>query len=339
MPTPSSPGISSSSPGSERRGGEVFFFPGSKYTCVLAQYDKALSYLADDLGITDLEVFAALDEDLSRLLGMKGLKFLWQGLVAIDLLVRASCALRPYETRKGATDAAHAGNLRDIEGALAAGDIGPALERTARRLKAITVKRERRPVVGIAGDIYTRINPVANHDLFRKLEELGCEVRPSSFFVDEVDFDLGRSLREKVADRKYGVSSILALLYLRKELEKVKVRRRLDGAIPLAKEPTYGDVVKHTLPYVGLDSNRFLFLNVAKMVDFARRGADGVINAICFNCMLGTVSAAISSSVRDDFDHIPIPTFIYTGSELASERTRLEAFAYQVRQCAERKRR
>ncbi|NLH77865.1 MAG: hypothetical protein GX465_12585 [Acidobacteria bacterium] len=48
-------------------------------------------------------------------------------------------------------------------------------------------------------------------------------------------------------------------------------------------------------------------------------------------------SAAIPAGVRSDFDHVPIPTFIYTGSEHASERTRLEAFAYQVRQYAARK--
>jgi hypothetical protein len=75
------------------------------------------------------------------------------------------------------------------------------------------------------------------------------------------------------------------------------------------------------------------------MVEFARQGADGVINAICFNCMLGAVAAAISASVRSDFDNIPIPTFIYTGSELAAERTRLEAFVYQVRQYSKRKKR
>ena len=270
---------------------------------------------------------------------MRGLKFLWQGLVAVDILVRASCALRPYETRRGATDAAHAANLRDIEAGLAAGDLGPALGRCAARLKGIPVKKDRRPVVGIAGDIYTRINPVANHDLFLRLEELGCEVWPSSFFVDEVDFDFDRTLRKKVVGRKYGASSILALLYLRKELEKAKVRRKLEAAIPLAKDPAYGEIVRHTLPYVGLDANHLLFLNVAKMVDFARRDADGVINAICFNCMLGTVSAAISAGVRSDFAHIPIPTFIYMGSEHASERTRLEAFAYQVRQYAARKER
>jgi predicted nucleotide-binding protein (sugar kinase/HSP70/actin superfamily) len=129
----------------------------------------------------------------------------------------------------------------------------------------------------------------------------------------------------------------MAILYLRKELERAKVRRRLGTAIPLAKDLTYSDVVKSTMPYVGVDGNRFLFLNIARMVDFARQGADGVINAICFNCMLGTVSAAIASRIRKDYDQIPIPTFVYTGSELTSERTRLEAFVYQVRQYAKRK--
>jgi predicted CoA-substrate-specific enzyme activase len=323
---------------SKRPGNEVFFIPGSKYTCVLAQYDKAMRYLAEDLGVTDLEVFAPVGDQLNRILTLKGMTFLYQGLVAIDLLVQASCALRPYEIEKGATDKAHAANLRDVEAGLAARDLGPALERCAGRLKAIAVKRERRPLVGVAGDLFTRINPVANHDLFLKLEELGCEVLPPSFFIDEVDFSVGKDLRTKLVGRKYGTSSALAILYFRKELEKAKVRRRLTRAIPLAKDPAYGDVAKTTTPYLGIDANRFLFLNVAKMVDFARRGADGVINAVCFNCMIGAASAVLSAKVRKDYANIPIPTFVYTGSELVSERTRLEAFVYQARQHAQRKR-
>ena len=257
--------------------------------------------------------------------------------MAIDLLVQALCSLRPYEVRKGATDEAHAANIKDVEAGLAARDLGPALGRCAERLRSIAVKRERRPVVGVAGDLFTRINPAANHDLFLKLEALGCEVMPPSFFIDEVDFNLGKGLRTQLVGRKYGQSSVLALLYLRKELEKAKVRRRLGRAVPFAKDPAYADIVKSTTPYLGIDANRFLFLNMAKIVDFARRGADGVINAVCFNCMIGAASAVLAASVRNDYANIPIPTFIYAGSELASERTRLEAFVYQVRQYAERK--
>jgi predicted nucleotide-binding protein (sugar kinase/HSP70/actin superfamily) len=323
----------------ERRGNEVFFFPGSKYACVLAQYDKAMAYLAKDLGADDLDVLVPVGDQMNRILTFKGMTVLYEGLVAVDLLVRASCALRPYEIEKGATDRAHAANIRDVEAAIAAGDLGPALERCSDRLCAIAARRERRPVVGVVGDVFTRINPVANHGLFLKLEELGCEVWPPSFFIDEVDFNLGKGLRTKLVGRKYGTSSVLALMYLRKELEKAKVRRRLGTTPPLAKDPAYRDIVKYTSPYVGVDGNRFLFLNIAKMVDFARRGADGIINAACFNCMIGAASAVISARVRDDYTRIPIPTFVYTGSELASERTRLEAFVHQVRQYAKRKER
>ncbi len=324
---------------SNRSGGEVFYFPGTDNDCVLAQYDRGLNYLAEDLGLEGIEALAPTGDFLSQVLGMKGIKLLWQGLVAIDLLVRASCATRPYEVRKGVTDEVHLANLKDIESGLAAGGIGPALKRCAERLKAVEKRRERRPVIGIAGDVYTRINPVANHDLFLKLEQLGCEVRPSSFFVDDVDFDLGRSLRKKLVGRKYGASSLMAILYLRKELEKVKIRRSLERAGPIAKDPTFNDVVRFATPYVGLESSNLLLLNIAKMVEFAEQGADGVINAMCFNCMLGTVSAAIASKIRRDYDQIPIPTFIYSGTELASERTRLEAFVHQVRQYAKRKKR
>ena len=68
------------------------------------------------------------------------------------------------------------------------------------------------------------------------------------------------------------------------------------------------------------------------MVDFASRGADGVINAICFNCMLGTVSGAIAQKIRQDFQNIPIPTLIFKGKEDPTEESRLEAFVYQVKQ-------
>ena len=70
-------------------------------------------------------------------------------------------------------------------------------------------------------------------------------------------------------------------------------------------------------------------LNVAKMVDFARRGADGIINAACFNCMLGTVSAAVSGRIREHHDGIPIANLMYS-AVAGSQQAMLEAFVHQV---------
>ncbi|MDH4272889.1 MAG: hypothetical protein OEW18_13035, partial [Candidatus Aminicenantes bacterium] len=184
--------------------------------------------------------------------------------------------------------------------------------------------------------IYTRQNPVANHDLFLKLEDLGCEVRPAPFLVDEVDFGLRKGLENKFLSRRYPEAAVSGLLYLRKELHKWKVRQRLESA-GLDSDPSFREIVRFSAPYVGLENNEIVLLNIARMVDYARKGADGVINAICFNCMLGTVSAAIAARVRKDSGDIPIPTFIYAGTELAAERTKLEAFVYQVKQSTARR--
>ena len=113
--------------------------------------------------------------------------------------------------------------------------------------------------------------------------------------------------------------------------------KNLREALPRLREPSSKDILEFVSPYIGRDNNQTLLLNIAKMVDFARRGADGVINAICFNCMLGTVAEALSAQVRRDYRNIPLPTLIYGTTELSSEKSKLEAFVYQVHQFAKKR--
>ena len=81
-----------------------------------------------------------------------------------------------------------------------------------------------------------------------------------------------------------------------------------------------------------------MILNVAKMVDFAQNGAHGVINAISFHCMLGTVAASLTEAIRRDNGMVPITTILYTGKPSPDIDTRLEAFAHQVKEFAGRRR-
>jgi len=322
---------------SPRQGGEVFCFPGARYTCLLTQFEDVLNYLLQDLGIKDLSVFAPSMEPLSRLLGIGGMTRLWRGLVATDLLIKAACERRPYEIHKGTTDLVHQQNLKDIENGLDRASFGPALERCADRLNSIDVRKEERPVVGIAGDLYTRQHPVANHNLYLKLEAMGCEVWPSPFIIDDVDFGLKRSLDEKLSKLKLHEAAAIGLLNLRKSVERRRVTKNLREALPRLREPSSKAILEFVSPYIGPDNNQTLLLNIAKMVDFARRGADGIVNAICFNCMLGTVAEALAAQVRRDYKNIPLPTLIYGTTELFSEKSKLEAFVYQVYQFAKKK--
>jgi len=322
---------------SPQKSGEVFFFPGAKYICLVTQFREALSYILQDLGVKDLSVLASPLEALSRLMGIRGLTLLWRGLVATDLLVKAACGRRPYELHRGQTDSIHELNLRDLESGLDHDSFGSVLKRCAERLNSIPVRKEQRPLVGIAGDLYTRQHPVANHNLYRKLEAMGCEVWPAPFITDEVDFSLKQSFDASFSRLRLPESVAIGTLILRKEFERWKVMRSHKKALPRLCEPSPKDILEFISPYIGPDNNELVLLNIAKMVDFARRGADGVVNVMCFNCMLGTTAEGIAPQIRKDYRNIPLPTLIYGTTELSSEKSKLEAFVYQVHQFARRK--
>jgi predicted CoA-substrate-specific enzyme activase len=324
---------------SEREGLEVYYFPGTADLCLLAQYGEGMNYILEDLGIKDLEVLSPTAGFLFSILETPGLTLLWQGLVAVDLLVRVACELRPYEDRSGQTDRIHKVNLLEIESGLADGSFHEAWKNCVDRINEIHIHKEWRPKIGIAGDLYTRQHPVANHGLFHKLEAMGCEVWPPPLFVDDVDFGMRKSISEDFKTKRYRDLAVKGFLSLKKDFEAWKIKKRIKGAMERLSEPAYKKVLEFSKPYIHPENNRILLLNIAKMVDFARRGADGVINVICLNCMLGTVSEAISAQIKRDHDKIPIPTLVFSGTHSPLENTKLEAFVYQVQRYAQRKKR
>ncbi len=253
--------------------------------------------------------------------------------MAVDLLIKMVCETRPYELERGQTDEVHRQNMKDIETAIATDELSAALTMAISRLRLIAVDRSGlRPLVGVAGDIYTRINPVGNQDLFAWLEERGCEVWPAPFLVDITDF----SFRRDWTKGTLGEAALLGALMLRKNVESWRVRRMFRGQVKHGDEPGYQEVLDMATPYLGQEQNEVLVLNVAKMVDFARRGADGIVNAVCFNCMLGTVSSAVTGRIRENHGGIPIANLVYSAVE-GSQRSMLEAFLHQVKTFTKRR--
>ncbi len=318
---------------SPRQGNEVFFFFGTAIPCLLNQYGEGHRQLLKRMQVSDLSVLTPDVDELKALVGVEIGARLWRGLVAVDLLIKMVCETRPYELERGQTDEVHRQNVKDIETAIATDELSAALTMAISRLRLIPVDRSQaRPLVGVAGDIYTRINPVGNQDLFAWLEERGCEVWPAPFLVDITDF----SLRRDWTKGTLGEVALLGALMLRKNVESWRVRRMFRGQVTRGDEPGYQEVLDMATPYLGEQQNEVLVLNVAKMVDFARRGASGIVNAVCFNCMLGTVSSAVTGRIRADHDGIPIANLVYSAVE-GSQRAMLEAFLHQVKTYSRRR--
>ena len=66
------------------------------------------------------------------------------------------------------------------------------------------------------------------------------------------------------------------------------------------------------------------------MLEMAKGGADGVLNAICFGCMMGCASSTVMRRIQEDHGGIPMTTLTFGGTEGSGDSARLEAFMHQV---------
>ena len=318
------------------RSGDVYFFPGTNSPCLMHEYASSIRLELERRGVTDVELLNPDGAAHADVLGHDGLMRLGRGLLATDLLTKLHCQMRPYTDQPTELDARFKRAYGLLSDFLAVDRPGDALAWFAKELKRFPLDRSQaRPLVGVAGDIYTRIHSFGNRNLFHRLEALGLEVWPAPFLTDSAGFGFRREIDWAMDERRYKEAAGASYLSMRKEWELMKVRYQLGRKVERASEPGYKDVLAMAAPYVDRNANETVLLNVAKMVDFASRGAHGIINAISFHCMLGTVSASLTERIRKDHDNVPILTLVYTGKDSSEMETKLEAFAHQVRAYAD----
>ena len=315
--------------------GDVYFFPGTEIPCLMHQYASSIRMALERRGVKDIEILSPNAAAHVDVLGFAGLMRLGRGLVGMDLLSRLHSQMRPYVARPLELDERFERASTLLADFLAVDRMGDALSWLGKELDRFPVDRSRpRPLVGVAGDIYTRVHPFGNRGLFHRLEDLGLEVWPAPYLTDSAFFGFGREVDRGMDEGRYLDAAGSALMSLRGGWEGRRARYQLGRRILRASEPSYKEVLELARPYVDRNANEVVLLNIAKIVDFANRGAHGVINAISSHCMLGTVSASIIDRIRDDHDQMPMLTLVFSGSESATMETRLEAFAHQVHERA-----
>ena len=86
----------------------AFFMPSGNGPCRFGQYHRFHRLVLDDLGFHHVPIYSPnQDETLYSDLGILGSRFTrlaWQGIVAVDLLMKKLLETRPYEKEKGETD-------------------------------------------------------------------------------------------------------------------------------------------------------------------------------------------------------------------------------------------
>ncbi len=299
----------------------VFFMPTACGPCRFGQYAHLTREILDRLGWNGVRILSPSAVNAYAGLSQKTRIRLWRGLLAADLLRKLRLRVRPYEREPGATDRAIARSMGRVTDAIERGDwrrVPARLEEATAEAAAIPVRDERRPLVGVVGEIYVRFNTFLNGDLFRRIEALGGEaaLAPMSEWV----LYTNHLQRLDARDARAGLAGWPRRLRLWAEACWVFDRwERVTAACgdPLLRdrhEPAIADVVAEGARYVPWHVRGEAILTLGRAALYVKRdGAQAIVNASPMFCMPGTISTGIFPQLERELN-VPIVCNFYDGS-------------------------
>ena len=319
----------------------AFFMPKANGPCRFGQYHNLHRIILDELGYSNVPIISPdSDDGYSTVSNLDGdfRKLAWKGMVATDLLIKLLHQTRPYERNKGKSDRVYRLCLEQLCKSIASkGDIEETLS-WAKEMFAKIEKdsKERKPIIGVVGEIYIRSNRFSNNDVIRKVEALGGE----AWLVGMAEWICYTTYMYKSQSRLERKYKDYVKGWLTDWVQKKKEHRlekQLDGAILGCYEPDVKDVMDLASPYLHESFGGEAILSIGKAIEYMHQGLSGIINAMPFTCMPGTVVTAISKKLREDFGNFPWLNLAYEGQEDSNEITRLEAFMHQAKEFQKRK--
>ncbi len=312
----------------------AFFMPSGGGPCRFGQYNVSHRLILDSIGMDSVPIFAPnQDVQFYRYLGSLGnsfSKFAWKGVVAYELLTKCVHETRPYETAAGDTDALYEQYHTKLFTALASGNgaVDPLLEQMKHDFARIPRTEEKKPIIGLIGEIFVRSHSFSNEELVRKIESLGGEVwlAPIGEWIAYVN-----TVAYRKALIKKDFPAIIELFtqrFVQRRIEQ-KMMHRFDDLLKTAHEPHTEELFEKAAPYIHHSFEGETILSIGKAVDLIQKGAAGIINAMPFGCMPGTIVSAIMKGIVRDHG-IPSISIPFDGTESPTIELQVEAFMEAV---------
>lgn len=328
------------------------FMPASNGPCRFGQYGPYMKTVFEEMGYGDVLLLSPTCADGYSGVGEHAgelLRIAWRAMVGGDLLQKLLLRVRPYEKEKGAADRAFEEAVEILCRAIEVpGE--PAKRKLARMVAALREGRallrrvpadysSPRPLVGVVGEIFCRLNTFSNDDVVRMVEDSGgeCWISDVTEWVWYTNADHDRSLRRY--GRRFSAEMLRARLkwhFQRKdEHELLEV---FEGDFRGYEEPhDIREVMELARPYLKPEGCLGeMLLSVGKSVYLHRKGADGILDINPFSCMNGIVSEAVYPRVSRDCDGLPVRVLYFDGT-CVDRRYELEIFMELVREYAARK--
>lgn len=293
----------------------VLFMPLADGPCRFGQYAPYLRHVLDEIGYTQVKILSPSTEDgyagLGKEIATKFMRTAWRGAIVADILQKLLLSYRPYEIISNETEGVYNWAVdymckEMITSSQLAGkqlnDLRRALIVCRDKFRRIKTTTRNKPIVGIVGEIYCRLNTFSNQDTIKVLETLGCEVWLCGFrewvqYVNEMELQCLR-LKGKLCSWRALISCLRTYFqgYDEHRLFSVVAADFKDR-----KDPHISKVLKGAEPYLpSKGASGEMVLNVGNVVCLANEGVSGIVDISPFTCMNGIVSEAMYPRMSKD---------------------------------------
>ncbi len=330
----------------------ALFLPTSDGPCRFGQYGPYIRGVLEEMGYGDVQVVSPTCGDGYSGIGEHAdelLRTAWRAMIGGELLTKLLLRIRPYETEKGAADAAYQEALSIFCDAVEARGRKPkermerlkeSLARGRRMFHAVPADHSAPlPLIGIVGEIFCRLNTFSNDDVVRKVEEAGGECWISDvsewlWYTNASHIRMLKRFRKHLTMEMFGAR----LKWHFQHKDEMELHSVFGNDFRGHEEPhDIREILELARPYLLPDGVLGeMLLSVGKAVYLHRKGADGVLDINPFSCMNGIVSEAVYPRLSRDCDGLPVRVLYYDGTR-ADRRYELDIFMDLVREYSARK--
>ena len=288
----------------------------------------------------------------NRVRDLRKVSFL--SVLVADILDRLQWRLRPYEKEKGMADEFIEKSMHMMEESFEMNGPGKKFDKIYAILEGIMQEGkdiidhdiQKKPLIGIVGEIYLRTHDQANQNLIRIIERYGGEVVNASIaewvnFTTYENFrkakiDLNLYLRQfRIGKVKENLSKLVGfgadLLY--QELRQKQIYKRTRSLIDLAEDhriESLEEVLKEEDLY-SFDLGTEACLSISGILEYARCGFNGIVNVYPFTCMPSTITSSIARPIMDKLG-LPYLDTPYDSSYQPGREMAIRTFMYQAHQ-------
>ena len=310
------------------------FMAGAYGPCRLGKYAIEQSRALREIGF-HLPIRTAVSNNAYRdlNLGRHFERLAWKGVVAMDCLERLVWRARPYERCPGSADQLFVEyTSRLVDCIRRQGTVDDILRQATDEFRSlIDPERQRKPLIGINGEIYLRSNRFSNNNLVRVCEEAGLEVVVASM-GEWIRYISYRNVEDAIRNRE---PKKIIRGYLKKrvqEHDEHSVASLCRGLLD-DREPTTADILAISSQYLSPQCGSEAVLSIGSGIRWMRNPEfAGVISVMPHGCMPGGIVAAM----LDEFstiDQKPWISLTYDGFAETNNLARINNFAEVIRFC------